>query len=134
MSKYIKPFRNIIGSGSTTKKTIMNMFICYHESPNWYECVDIVNTIKFPTSVEISPAHHRGLGIQVLLDTNLEDSKKFCESIIDMFPEKPLIVLSEVNVVIKDEPIGWYNDKDLTNPGRYFDKLVRENKKGIYVL
>lgn len=125
------------------KKVIMNMFICRREypigtsnsNPNWTKCVDILHSIKFPTSVEISGAHHRGLAVQVLLDTNLEDSASFCRELLDKFlPEVPLIVISEVNVEIKNSPIGKWYDDDLVQPGRYFDKLVTEGKTGLVIM
>lgn len=121
----------------------MNMFICRREypigtsnsNPNWTKCVDILHSIKFPTSVEISGAHHRGLAVQVLLDTNLEDSASFCRELLDKFlPEVPLIVISEVNVEIKNSPIGKWYDDDLVQPGRYFDKLVTEGKTGLVIM
>mgnify|MGYP005615660543 FL=1 len=120
----------------------MNMFICRRESPigtldknpNWSKCVEVLHSIKFPTSAEISGAHHRGLSVQVILDTNLEESASFCTNLLDKFlPEVPLIVISEVNVEIKDTPIGHWFDDDLVQPGRYFDKLVSEGKTGLVI-
>lgn len=122
-------------------KVIMNMFICRRESintdnpnPNWVKCVETLKSIEFPTSIKTSAAHHRGLAIQVLLDTNLEDSVSFCKELLDKFlPEIPLIVIAEVNVKIKDTPIGHWYDDDLVQPGRYFDKLVSEGKNGLVI-
>jgi len=34
---------------------------------------------------------------------------------------------------MKNSPIGYYFDKDLWEPGRYFDNLVRQGKVGLYV-
>ena len=45
----------------------------------------------------------------------------------------PLIVISEVNVQIKDSPIGHWFDDDLVQPGRYFDKLVSEEVTGLVI-
>jgi hypothetical protein len=115
------------------RKTIMNLFICFYESPNWVQSVEILNSLKLPTSIEISKGHHRGLAFQVLLDTNLEDSKNIAEEISKKFPEQPLIVLSEVDVIMKKMPIGHYYDDDLVEPGRYFDKLVSQNQRGIFI-
>lgn len=138
----IKNWGTFLNEGKMEKKVIMNMFICSRESrigtlntnPNWSKCVDILHSIKFPTSVEISGAHHRGLAVQVLLDTNLEESVSFCRGLLDKFlPEIPLIVISEVNVQIKDAPIGHWSDDDLVQPGRYFDKLVSEEQTGLVI-
>jgi hypothetical protein len=138
----IKNWGTFLNEGKMEKKVIMNMFICRHESPigssntnpNWSKCVEVLHSIKFPTSVEISGAHHRGLAVQVLLDTNLEESASFCRSLLDKFlPEVPLIVISEVNVQIKNSPIGHWFDNDLVQPGRYFDKLVSEGKTGLVI-
>lgn len=138
----IKNWDTFLNEGKTEKKIIMNMFICNRESPigtsntnqYWSKCVDILHSIKFPTSVEISGAHHRGLAVQVLLDTNLEESVSFCRGLLDKFlPEIPLIVISEVNVQIKDSPIGHWSDDDLVQPGRYFDKLVSEEQTGLVI-
>lgn len=138
----IKNWGTFLNEGKMEKKVIMNMFICRRESPigtsntnpNWSKCVEVLHSIKFPTSVEISGAHHRGLAVQVLLDTNLEESVSFCRGLLDKFlPEIPLIVISEVNVQIKDSPIGHWFDNDLVQPGRYFDKLVSEEKTGLVI-
>ncbi len=115
------------------RKTIMNLFICYYESPHWKESVEILNSLELPTSVEISKGHHRGLASQVLLDTNLEESKKIAEDVLKKFPEEPLIVISEINVIMKKMPIGHYYDDDLVEPGRYFDVLVKEGKRGLFI-
>jgi hypothetical protein len=115
------------------RKVIMNMFICSHGSPNWKESVGILKSIEFPTNVEYSHGHHRGLAIQVLLDTDIEESKKFCKELLNKFPEMPLIVIAEVNVKIKNSPIGHWYDVDLIQPGRYFDKLIKEGKTGLII-
>lgn len=116
-----------------SRKTIMNLFVCFYESPYWSQSVDILNSLELPTSIEISKGHHRGLAVQVLLDTNLEDSRNIAEEISKKFPEQPLIVLSEVDVIMKKMPIGHYYDDDLVEPGRYFDRLVRGRKSGIFI-
>jgi hypothetical protein len=115
------------------KKTIMYMFICDYESPCWRESVEILKSLDLPTSIETSKGHHGGLSLQVLLDTNLEDSIKYVTDILTLFPCEPLIVISEVHVIFKKIPIGHYFDNDLIQPSRYFDKLVKENKKGVFV-
>jgi hypothetical protein len=138
----IRNWNNFIKEEFMEKKTIMNMFICRYESPkgtyntnpNWAKCVETLRTIEFPTSFEISGAHYKGLGVQALLDTNIEESASFCKGLLDKFlPEIPLIVISEVNVKIKNEPIGEWYDDDLVQPGRYFDKLVMQDKKGLFI-
>jgi hypothetical protein len=117
------------------KRTIMNIFLCGYTSPNWEESIRIFKSIKFPTSIQISGSDHRGLGYQVLLDLNIVDSKNFVESIYNLFPEEPLIVISEVNVILnKDTHIGEHQDHDLVKPGRYFSNLVKNGKSGIFVL
>lgn len=114
-------------------KVIFNMFICHYKSPNWEQSVEILKSIQFPTSVETSKGHHSGLAIQVLLDLDLKSAEDFANEVISKFPETPLIVIAEVNVIMKKQPIGYYFDKDLWEPGRYFDKLVREGKTGLVV-
>jgi hypothetical protein len=142
MNIKVKDWGNFIKESKMEKKVIMNMFICRREfpigtsnmNPNWIKCVEILRTIKFPTSVEISGASSRGLAVQVLLDTNLEESISFCRGLLDKFlPEVPLIVISEVNLQIKDSPIGHWQDDDLVQPGRYFDKLVSEGVTGLVI-
>ncbi len=138
----IKNWNSFLKESKMEKKVIMNMFICRREfpietsnmNPNWVKCVEILRTIKFPTSFGISGASSRGLGVQALLDTNIEESASFCRGLLDKFlPEVPLIVLSEVNVKIKNSPIGEWQDDDLVQPGRYFDKLVSEGKTGLVI-
>lgn len=133
MSKrLIENFRDF-NSGELVKKTIMNIFICEYSYPLWEECVSIFKSLSFPTSVQISGAHHRGLAFQILLDTNLEESIELANNIINKFPKEPLIVISEVMVKMKDSPIGWYQDNDLVGPGRYFDQLVKVGKTGLFI-
>jgi len=142
MNIKVKDWGNFIKESKMEKKVIMNMFICRREfpigtsnmNPNWSKCVEVLHSIKFPTSVEISSAHHRGLAVQLLLDTNLEESASFCRGLLDKFlPEVPLIVISEVNVEIRNTPIGHWFDDDLVQPGRHFDKLVSEKKTGLVI-
>ena len=114
-------------------KVILNMYICDYESPNWKENVEILNSIEFPTSIPTSKGHHRGLAIQVLLDLNIEEAKDYANSLLTKFKADPTIVIAQVDVNMKNSPIGYYFDKDLWEPGRYFDSLVRQGKVGLYV-
>lgn len=114
-------------------KVIFNMFICDYESPNWKENVEILRGINFPTSIEKSKGYHKGLSIQVLLDMDIQSAKEFSDEIINMFLDKPLIVIADVNVIMKKQPIGYYFDKDLWEPGRYFDKLIESGERGVFI-
>lgn len=116
------------------EKVILNMLICERTSPYWEQCVNIMHIISFPTSIETSTGHQMGLGLQVLLDyDNINEANTFAKSLLDIFPTIPLILISEVNVKIKNIPIGMYQDDSLVNPGRTFDKLVKEHKTGLYI-
>lgn len=114
-------------------KVILNMYICDYQSPNWKENVEILNSIEFPTSIPTSKGHHRGLAIQVLLDLNIEEAKDYANSLLTKFKDDSTIVIAQVDVKMKNSPIGYYFDKDLWEPGRYFDNLVRQEKVGLYV-
>ncbi len=115
------------------RKVILNIFICRYISPYWEECVNILHDIKFPTSIDMSNGHHRGLAIQVLLDyENIEDTKELINKLLNIFPVTPLIVICEVDVVFKNIPIGYYQDESLVGVGRYFDYLVGEGKTGLF--
>ena len=114
-------------------KVILNMYICDYESPNLKDNVEILNSIEFPTSIPTSKGHHRGLAIQVLLDLNIEESKDYANSLLTKFKTDPTIVIAEVNVNMKNSPFGYYFDKDLWEPGRYFDNLVKQGKVGLYI-
>jgi hypothetical protein len=121
-------------------KVIMNIFVCRYTSSDsyWKECVVKLREVisKLPHTVQHSSGNPFGLGAQILLDSDIEESIKISEEILDFFPNKPLIVLSEVNVEVKDLniPIGEYQDNDLVEPGRKFDLLISENKSGIFVI
>jgi hypothetical protein len=131
--KTFKLFESFI-SNQVEKKVIMNMFICEYSSPYWIQSVEILRTIDFPTSVRTSGAGHKGLGKQVLLDINLEESKQFAEKLLTMFPETPLIVLAEVDIRMEDhEHIGYWYQDCLVEPGRWFDELVRKGKRGLFI-
>ena len=114
-------------------KVILNLYICGYESPNWKENVDILNSIKFPTSIPTSKGHHNGLAIQVLLDLNIEEAEEFSTGLLTTFKDDPTIVIAEVEVNMKNSPIGYYFDQDLWEPGRYFDNLIKKGKKGLYI-
>jgi len=109
------------------------MYICDYESPNWKDNVELLNSIEFPTSILTSKGHHRGLSIQVLLDLNIEEAKDYANSLLTKFKADPTIVIAQVDVNMKNSPIGYYFDKDLWEPGRYFDSLVKQGKVGLYV-
>lgn len=119
--------------GEHLDKVIFNMFICDYGSPNWKDNIEILKNIDFPTSIETSKGHHKGLAIQVLLDLDLTSAEKFAEDVKSKFQDDVLIVLAEVDVKMKKQPIGYYFDKSLWEPGRYFDRLVRQNKTGIFI-
>lgn len=127
--KYLKLFEDV----GMVKKTIMNIFLCNYKSDFWEESISIFKSLELPTSVQISSGSHKGLAFQVLLDINLEDAKKLANDIIEKFPETPLIVISEVMVKMKTTPIGQWQDDDLVEPGRYFDKLLKTGETGIFV-
>ena len=114
-------------------KVILNLYICGRESSNWKENVEILNSIEFPTSIPTSGGHHRGLAIQVLLDLNIEEAEEFATVLLTTFKDDPTIVIAEVEVKMKNSPIGYYFDQDLWEPGRYFDKLISQGKKGLYI-
>jgi hypothetical protein len=59
--------------------------------------------------------------------------EEFSDEIVNMFLDKPLIVIAEVNVIMKKQPIGYYFDKDLWEPGRYFDKLIESGEGGVFM-
>jgi hypothetical protein len=132
-SKLIETFRDFKNKNDLVKKTIMNIFICKYDSPFWAESISIFKYLNLPTLVQISGAVHVGLGYQILLDTSLEDSKILADNIIKKFPETPLIVISEVMVEMKSAPIGEWQDDDLVETGRYFDRLVREGVRGLFI-
>jgi hypothetical protein len=117
-------------------KTIMNIFICNYDSiDNFISSLNIFESINFPTSLKISSSSSVGLGYQILLDLNLKKSENFTKSILDKFPETPLIVLSEVNIDIDYEvAIGEHQDESLIKPGRYFEELISKNKRGIFII
>ena len=127
--KYLKLFEDV----GMVKKTIMNIFLCNYKSDFWEESISIFKSLELPTSVQISSGSHKGLAFQVLLDINLEDAKKLANDIIQKFTETPLIVISEVMVKMKTTPIGQWQDDDLVEPGRYFDKLLKTGETGIFV-
>lgn len=127
--KYLKLFEDV----DMVKKTIMNIFLCNYKSDFWEESISIFKSLELPTSVQISSGSHKGLAFQVLLDINLEDAKKLANYIIEKFSETPLIVISEVMVKMKTTPIGQWQDDDLVEPGRYFDKLLKTGETGIFV-
>ena len=131
--KLIEDFKTFKIKNNLIKKTIMNIFICKYDSPFWEECSSIFRSLNLPTRVKISGAHHSGLAYQILLDTDLENSIELSNDIINKFPIEPLIVISEVLVKMKDKPIGWWQDDDLINPGRYFNKLIEEDQTGVFI-
>lgn len=127
--KHIKLFENFI------YKTLMNLYICDRGVNNdiWIKSTEIINNFNFPIWINPSFGHWKGYGMQIVLDANLKESIEISKNLINKLPITPLIVLYPINLNKSELPIGEYYDNQLIKPGRYFDKLIKENKKGIFI-
>jgi len=131
---YLKKYENWVQA----EKVIFNIFLCYHESypeniEKWNDYIQKFKKLDVDWWVKPQPGHHSGLAYQSILNTSdIDEAKEISEKILDVFSDDALIVLSK-GEVRNFEPVGQNFDKAFWGCGRYFDKLVREKKKGIYI-
>ena len=75
-----------------------------------------------------------GFALQSILNTsNLSKAEKIATKLFKRFDENILIVLSK-QMVTNIEPVGENQEEVFVEPGRTFDELVADKKKGIYVV
>ena len=119
---------------STEVKYLLYIYFCDYDDPRFREFVSKFEDMDIDFWVESGKGHHLGFAIQSILNTH---SKKIAldivERIYNEFDQDILIVLSKQRVS-NIEPIGINNDDVFTEVGRYFDKLVRQKEKGIYII
>jgi len=118
----------------TETKFLIYIYFCDYMDPRFDEYVNRFNNLNIDFWVKPGKGHHNGFTIQSILNTNnLNQAKQITNQIYETFDEDILIVISKQSVS-NTEPIGTNNEKVFTKPGRYFDKLIRKNKKGIYLI
>jgi hypothetical protein len=119
---------------STEVKYLIYIYFCDYDDPRFLEFVSKYEHMDIDFWVKPGKGHHRGFAIQSILNTH---SKKRAldtvERIYNEFNQDILIVLSKQRVS-NIEPIGINNEDVFTEVGRYFDKLVKQTKKGIYII
>ena len=118
----------------TEDKYLIYIYFCDYSDPRFNDFVGRFNDLDINFWVEPSKGHHNGFAIQSILDTHsLKRAKQTAKELYETFDDDIVIVLSKQRVSNK-EPIGSNNEDVFTEPGRYFDKLVRQNKKGVYII
>jgi len=117
------------------KGVLLNLFVCDYNDPEWINKVTQLNNIikELPNIVTPSKGHYKGLALQTILGVSLDDAKEIANNILEKL-DSSLVVLSEIEFIHKNIPIGHYQDDSLVKPGRYFDKLVKNDKKGLYII
>ncbi len=119
---------------TTEVKYLIYIYFCDYSDPKFKEFVDKFENMDIDFWVKPGKGHHMGFAIQSILNTH---SKKRAmdtvEKIYNEFDRDILIVISKQKVTNK-EPIGMNQEDVFTEVGRYFDKLVKNNKKGIYLI
>ena len=120
--------------GKKEEKILFLIYLVDRRNTKWRNYVNIFRNLDIDWWVEPNGSHHRGLVYQSILNTDdLEEGKKISNYIKDQFDEPVLICLSK-GMVSDSKPVGESQDKDWVKIGRVFDKMVSENKRGIYVI
>lgn len=120
------------------EKVLFYIFLSTHEegtdnSDMWIDKIKTFRNLNVDWWVNPNGASHIGLAYQSILDTDsIEEAKEIAEYISDQFNNDCLIVLKK-GLVSRKEPIGHNNEEVFWDVGRYFDKLVSKNKKGIHI-
>ena len=119
------------------EKVIFNIFLCYHEENNlekWKNCIQKFKDLNINWWVEPNAGHHLGLAYQSILDvSDIKEAEEISKDIMKIFDNDALIVISK-QMVHNYEPVGRNNEKAFHECGRYFDKLVSQNKKGLFII
>jgi hypothetical protein len=129
---YIKEFKNL----NNKKGVLLNAFLTDYYDAEWEYKVNKLKKIinNLPNMVSPSIGHYKGLGFQTILDTDMKNAKTLAENISENFKEST-IVLSEIEFDYKENiPVGHYQDSSFVKPGRFFDKLIKDKKIGIYII
>jgi len=115
------------------KKYLINLFIGFYENDDWNKRIKIfksldINWYQYPTV-----GHSLGFAVQGILDTdNKEEALNICNYINEKLGET-IIVLSLIDMRGITFPIGQCNDIELVEPGRFFDKKIKEGEFGIFI-
>jgi len=118
----------------TSEKVLIYIYFCDYEDENFKKYVDKFNKIDIDFWVKPGKGHHRGFALQSILNTsNLGKAEKIATRLFKIFDENILIVLSK-QMVTNIEPVGENQEDVFVLPGRTFDELVTDKKKGIYTV
>lgn len=128
----IKKFENF---NNIKKGILLNIFVSDYNDPKWADRTNILKKIleELPNIVQPSMGHSKGLALQTILGVDIKEAKLLAESILKKL-DGSLIVLSEIEFENKNIPVGHMQDEGFIKQGRYFDKLAKENRKGIYII
>ena len=119
---------------STETKYLIYIYFCDYSDSRIDDFISKFNDMDINFWVKPGKGHHTGFAIQSILDTHsLKIAKQTSKHIYETFDDDILIVLSKQQVS-NIEPIGVNNEEVFTEPGRYFDKLVKKKEKGIYII
>lgn len=131
--KYIKTYENL----KYEEKVIFNIFLCYHDEENiekWMDCLQKFKNLNINWWVEPNVGHHSGLAYQSILDvSNIKEAEEISKDILKIFNDDALIVISK-QLVHNEEPVGRNHEIAFHECGRYFDKLIRQRKKGLFII
>jgi hypothetical protein len=119
----------------TEEKVIFNIFLCPYATNNkkWVDYIEIFKNLNVDWWVKPNAGNPLGLAYQSILNTDdINEAIKISNYIFEKFDNDVLIVISK-NFVRNFEPVGMNNEDAFIGCGRYFDKLVKNNKKGIFV-
>lgn len=129
--KHLKYFESI---EEKENKVLILVFLLKHRDSKWLESIEIFKSLDVDWWVKPQGASHLGLAYQSILDTDdLDVARRTAEYIESHFDFPILICLSRENIS-RYEPVGSSIDKGWWKIGRAFDKMVSEEKKGIYII
>lgn len=119
----------------TEEKVIFNTFLCRYNTDieKWKDYINRFKNLDVDWWVKPCGGSTAGLAYQSILNTgDIEEAVRISEDIFKTFDNDILIVISK-QLVRNYEPVGQNNEDAFVGCGRFFDKLVRKNEKGIFV-
>jgi len=118
------------------EKVIFNIFLYYHDEDNlekWKNCIQKFKNLNISWWVEPNTGHHLGLAYQAILDvSDINEAEEISKNILEIFNNDALIVISKQ--MVHNYELGWNNEKAFHECGRYFDNLVSQGKKGLFII
>jgi hypothetical protein len=116
---------------------IFNISIAYYEDPKWVDKIQYFKNIIPSLPNIVDPDFGQisgGVSIQMFIDFSDKEAIEFSEKVFNDFEQNIVIVFKKIELTIKYKRIGIHYEDSLVEPGRLFDKKMKNKEFGIYNL